>query len=125
MKQDLEEIHIKHRINKYWGMETIPYHDMDVLERMVVLQGAQSALLIMETNLEEFKTKSQDKEKIELTEKMIESLHHLYIFSNDIWEEGKYQHEFAHKVTMENLRLKAEIETLKYGQDINKKIGEF
>ncbi len=118
MQQEFEEIYVRTKMNKFFGKETIPYKDFDLLEKIVVCENSQQAILLVQQMVKEFNGSPEGKEQRDL---IITHLYELYVYMENVFKEGEFQCEYAHKVTMENLRLKKEIEELK----LDKKIGAF
>lgn len=117
--KEFEEIHIRHRINRQFKKMTIPYQDFDLLERMIRIHEVQSALI----SIREYINTIQEVENKNNWEKIEECLHNWYMWTNDLFEEGRYQCTYSHKVTMENLRLKHEnIELKKQMETLKKQI---
>lgn len=110
--KEFEEINIRHRANKYWKVDTIPYQDYDLLEQMVVKQKAQSALRIMQLSFDDFKSKNPNHPSLEQRANIIEAIHHLYIFSDDLFDEGNKHHRFAHSMCADNARLRHDNEQM-------------
>lgn len=87
----------------------IKYYDSDLLHRMQVLTQASACIVMFESMLADIKAKSPTNTNIPIIETILESFRDTLLFASDCWDEGKFQNNYAHKLTVENAKLRDQI----------------
>lgn len=106
MNKEFEEVNLRLRLNPMFQKQTVPYHDLDDLQRMVVTGQAETAIIIVQQVMEEMKMNAEQKEETIL------ALHQLFNYSKKLYDFAKYEYTFSQKVMVQNMRMRKHINQL-------------